>query len=110
MKVARLLMFRRGDEMQKTFFCADRAVALGDVRQVGGDAKSNSPAMAAAFERSHALRLLSSQLIRGISQQGGGRRRHSIRSASPRSMDRMVGQSALVRTKSAGVWSEPDQE
>jgi hypothetical protein len=37
-----------------------RAVALGDVRQVGGDAKSNSPAIAAAFERSHALRLLSS--------------------------------------------------
>jgi hypothetical protein len=50
-----LEMFRRDDEMQKTLLGADRAVALGDMRQVGGDAKSNPPAMAAAFERSHAL-------------------------------------------------------
>ena len=50
-----LKMFRRDDEMQKTFFGADRTVALDDVRQVGGDAKSNPPAMAAAFERSHAF-------------------------------------------------------
>jgi hypothetical protein len=41
--------------MQKTIFGANRAVALGDVRQVGGGAKSNPPAMAAAFERSHAF-------------------------------------------------------
>jgi len=31
-----LKMFRRDDEMQKTFFGADRTVALEDVRQVGG--------------------------------------------------------------------------
>ena len=47
--------FGRHDEMQKALFGADRAVALGDVRQVGGDTKSNPPAMAAPFERSHAL-------------------------------------------------------
>src|SRR6516165_6273184 len=35
-----LKMFRRDDEMQKTFFGADRTVALDDVRQVGGDGVS----------------------------------------------------------------------
>ena len=39
-----LEMFRRHDEMQKALLGADRAVALGDMRKVGGDAKSNPPA------------------------------------------------------------------
>jgi hypothetical protein len=50
-----LELFRRHDEVQKTILVADRAVALGDVRQVDGGSKPTSPAVAAAFERSHAL-------------------------------------------------------
>ena len=42
--------FRRHDEMEKALLGADRAVALGYVRQVGGDTKSNPPAMAAPFK------------------------------------------------------------
>jgi len=59
-----LEMFRRHDEMQKTLLGADRAVTLPDVRQVGGDAKSNPPAMAAPFERSHALHPFSARAHR----------------------------------------------
>src|SRR2546428_1748218 len=47
--------FRRHDEMQKAFLGADRAIALGDVREVRSDAKANAAAMAAPFEHSHAL-------------------------------------------------------
>jgi hypothetical protein len=56
--------FRGHDEMQKTLLGADRAVALGYVRQVGGDAKSKPPAMAAPFKRSHALHPFSARAHR----------------------------------------------
>ena len=39
----------RHDEMQKTFFAADRAVTLGDPRQIRGHAKTHAPTMAAAL-------------------------------------------------------------
>src|SRR5690349_897657 len=40
---------RRHDEMEKTFLAADRAVALGDPRQIRGYAKAYAPTMAAAL-------------------------------------------------------------
>src|SRR5262249_22658304 len=39
----------RHDEMQKTLFAANRAIALGDARQIRRYAKAHPPAMAAAF-------------------------------------------------------------
>src|ERR1700691_234350 len=72
-----LEMFRRHDEMQKTLLGADRAVALGDVRQVRGDANSNPPAMAAAFKRSHALHPFSAHAHRRYMHRRRRSRRES---------------------------------
>jgi hypothetical protein len=44
-----LEFFRRHDEMQETFLGAYRAIAIGDARQVRGDAEPHPAAMAAAF-------------------------------------------------------------
>ena len=40
---------RRHDEMEKTFFAADRAIAFGHPRKIRGDAKAHASAMTTAL-------------------------------------------------------------
>lgn len=42
-------LLRRHDEMQESLLGADRAIALGDAVEIGGDAKAHPAAMATAI-------------------------------------------------------------
>src|SRR5262249_53827832 len=85
-----LKRIRRHDDLQKTFFAADPAIAISYGREINSDTKAKAPAMATTFI---CLQLKLSDVIaeQGRSKNGYGRAGRTYSTSSPPSNPNCAG-------------------